>query len=503
LTDPDRQHPESIRRSLRDEPFYAAFMESVQDAIMITDFDSARIVDANRAAVRIYGRSVEDLQTMVGRHLHPEHAGPQVTELSRGLHERGAGYTPRLEVKRPDGQIVWVEFTLSVFHVGGHKLVISVGRDISAQVEHQRALEAARDEAIRTANAQQRLAAMGQLTTGVAHDFNNLLAVMSSTAEIVREDTGPGHPHHEALDDLGEAVSVASDLAQQLMSFAQLEDDRARTVDLKRFLPRCGRLVTRVVEDHVRVDWQVDPATSAVRIDPARLYQIVLNLAVNARDALSERAGTIVLSATPCPEGSAIEVCDDGPGIAPEIRDTLFEPFRSTKRGSSAGLGLSVARGIARDAGGDLIWVPTPEGAVFRLTLPRSHRQEETPIAGVERGSGHGHVLIVDDRALVRRTLERILVRRGYRVDTAGSGAEGLDVLRAARPDVLLADVAMPDMVGPELARRARLLYADLAIVFMSGHAAPEKLGLKPGAPFVRKPFRTEDVLEALRKAMS
>ena len=498
--DPVIRRLETISRELGQQAFYRAFMDSVQDAVIVCDWQSARIADANRAACRLYGHELEGLRHMVGRELHPRRAWDQVGRISEDLRLTGQAWAPRIEVRRSDGACVWIEFRANRFTVGPYELLISVGRDVSEHVAHERDLEAARDAAIERANTQQRLATMGQLTAGIAHDFNNQLSVILSAAETLAEDLGPDR---EDLQDLDEAVTCATGITRQLLDFARPDGARSAVVDLAEILPRCGRLAQRVAEDSLRVDWVVAEATPHVRIAPTELHQVVMNLAVNARDAGADR---IQLVAAPLAGEVVVEVADDGPGVPEELAERVFEPFYTTKGTEGSGLGLAVSRGIARGAGGDLVLVPGPVGARFRLSLPAARRvgHEHPPSqAEAEASSPRGTLLIVDDRAIVRRSLERYLRRHGFVALTAGSGGDAFALLHE-RPDIdlVLCDVAMPDMTGPELARRVASQLPGVPFVFMSGHAEPHRLGLEPGVPFLRKPFRLDDVLEALRSAV-
>ena len=419
------------------------------------------------------------------------------------------------------------------------RLLIEYARTREEAVSANRRLVeqmAERERAARALRQAQRMEAVGQLTGGVAHEFNNLLTVVLGNIDLMRGDLmrgdlmrgdlmrGEASADPRAEERLA-AMSVAAErgatLTGQLLAFARRQPLAPRAVDLNAMILGMEDLLGSALGGKVRVRHGLAPGLWPAMIDPAQLELVVLNLAINARDAMP--AGGVLTINTlngqhgaperpgdpPAGDHVTIEVRDTGEGMAPEVLARAFEPFFTTRApGAGSGLGLSQVFGTARQSGGGVTIESAPGlGTVVRVHLPRA---AEPPLAtGTSPPPGaathRACVLLVDDDDAVRTTTSSVLTELGYAVRSAESGLQALKIL-AQDPtiDVILTDVVMPGMSGPALARQARLLHPALPILFISGYADPEGLtGEALLGRLVRKPFRRAHLAGQIEAALA
>ncbi len=379
----------------------------------------------------------------------------------------------------------------------------------------------------------QRIEAIGQLTGGLAHDFNNLLTVVLGNISLLEQNDTLDRQQQERLGTMRAAAERGATLTAQLLAFARRQPLVARDIDLNAMLRGMMDLLQSALGSRMRIDLNLASDLWPARIDPTQIELVVLNLAINARDA-TPRGGVLTIStrnerlrpatvtdggpADAPAEGDyvALEVADTGTGMSEAVLARAFEPFFTTKAtGRGSGLGLSQVFGVARQSGGGVrmrsapgkgtqvtVWVPRGQTVPAMAAGPaRAMRDAAAPDASV---------LVVDDDTLVRDTTAQVVAGLGYRVVRAASGDEALALLRDAagsaerRVDVLLTDVAMPDMTGPDLAREVLRLRPDLPIVFITGFADPETIaGDTPLHRLVRKPFRQAELGAQLAAALA
>jgi signal transduction histidine kinase/CheY-like chemotaxis protein len=383
-----------------------------------------------------------------------------------------------------------------------------------AHREQQQALEAQRQS--------QKLEAVGLLAGGVAHDFNNLLAAILGHAELMALSASPGSDAAEAAHTISQAAQRAAELTRQLLAFARLGQHRQQPVDLHALVREATGLLGRTLDKSIRIDCRLEASRHHVLGDPGQLQQVIVNLAVNARDAMP-RGGTLTLrteverhdEASPGRrvgpgEWLVLAVSDTGTGIAPQHLERIFEPFFTTKgEGRGTGLGLATVYGIAKAHGGEVrVSSEVGRGSRFAVSLPllaEPPAAAATPEAAPPRGTGV--VLVVDDEDLVRRTAGRMLASLGYRPELVGSGQEALAWLEArpAAPAAVLLDLAMPGMDGPTCFRLMRQRLPTLRVVVTSGfarNAGVQQLLDEGACDFVQKPYRTIDLAQALAAAL-
>ncbi len=378
-----------------------------------------------------------------------------------------------------------------------------------------------------------KMQAVGQLAGGVAHDFNNILTAIIGHCDLMMMRHSPGDSDYDDIQQIRTNSNRAASLTRQLLAFSRQQTLRPQTLQLPDVVAEVSNLLKRLMGEQIRLDVTHGRNLGAVRADPGQLEQVVVNLAVNARDAMlahNPRGGgtltiqTKAVSAAdvramasdilPVADYTALVVTDTGGGIAPEVLPKIFEPFFTTKEvGKGTGLGLSTVYGIVKQSGGWIFAESRPgQGATFTMYLPVHAAGTATkpalpvrPQAKPVEMWGTGTILLVEDEDMVRAVAERALTRQGYTVMTAENGEVALELLdRNGRPDLLISDVVMPTMDGPSMVRHVRERYPDLPIIFMSGYAE-EQLRKSidiDNVAFLPKPFSVQQLAEAARDVL-
>jgi two-component system cell cycle sensor histidine kinase/response regulator CckA len=371
----------------------------------------------------------------------------------------------------------------------------------------------------------QKLEAVGQLAGGVAHDFNNLLVVIKGYTDMILSELAPQDPLEPPLQEVLNAADRATALTRQLLAFSRRQVIRPQVLDVNALIAEMEKMLRRVIVE--TIDLRKDlTATWSVKADPGQIEQVLMNLVVNARDAMP-KGGVLTIGTGDADiseeESRAfvelkpgryvrLSVTDNGVGIAPEIRHRLFEPFFTTKPvGEGTGLGLSMVYGIVKQHGGDVsVYSDVGRGSVFQIYLPATEQPKaETSTPGVRRSRYRGTetILLVEDDANVRKLTTRMLEHLGYTVLTARNGREALDLARQQDHaiDLVLTDVVMPEMAGQDLAQQVSAIRPGIKLVFMSGYPGrvTSEFGVsEANVLFLQKPFSTEELGRRVRDAL-
>jgi PAS domain S-box-containing protein len=488
-------------------------MDHASEAVFVLTLDGI-LLECNRRGEATHNRPRADI---VGRHF-TRFVAPEGLDAARASFRRMVNALPGepavVPILQRGGETVLLEFSASVITLDGEALVLAFARDVTHQHrERERARQA------------QKMEALGQLAGGVAHDFNNLMVAVLVNADILLAGIADDDPRREDVLEIRTAGERATALTRQLLAFGRRQVLAPRVVDLNEVVASVQTLLRRVLPEDIRIETQLSAGLDPVRVDRGQIEQVLINLAVNARDAMP-RGGRLLLETTNVGLADAhpavqdglrpgpyvlLAVTDTGSGMPERIRQRVFEPFFTTKgQGEGTGLGLSTSYGIAQQSNGTLrVRSEVGQGSVFELYLPRVEDPVDAPESrsrGAARG-GNETVLLLEDDPVVRAACVRVLERQGYTVLAAGDGVEALAVA-AAFPwsiELLLADVVLPGMGGPEASQRLRASRKDLRVVYMSGfseEAVTRNGVIEPGTRFLPKPFTPEVLTRVVREVL-
>ncbi|MHC4429554.1 MAG: hybrid sensor histidine kinase/response regulator [Planctomycetota bacterium] len=390
-------------------------------------------------------------------------------------------------------------------------------RRLTASVQN---LESAQQQLLQA----QKMEAIGRLAGGVAHDFNNLLTVIIGHAQVLQDRLTDDSRGLHDLDSIVEACNRAAEIIRHLLAFGRKQKRSPETVEINELVKSTARMLGRLIGEHIRLDIRADAEAGCVRADRAQLEQILMNLVVNARDAMPDGGRLTIATRRATPdEGEntpnpfdvsqyvAIDVSDTGHGMDSATREQIFEPFFTTKEvGSGTGLGLATVYGLVRQNEG-IVRVSSEIGSGSRFTVlfPSAARSATEPVGRAEEapwGPTEATILLAEDESNIRSLLAEVLRGRGFEVLVAENGEEALEL--AARHegsiDLLVCDVVMPSIGGPDLARRLRRDSPDLPVLFVSGYTFDAmSAGELSGEPFLQKPFTPAALVDSVRKLLS
>jgi two-component system cell cycle sensor histidine kinase/response regulator CckA len=384
---------------------------------------------------------------------------------------------------------------------------------LAEDVTDKKAQEAAELQRGAELQQAQRLEAVGRLAGGIAHDFNNLLTGILSYSDLILQELRPADPIRSDVEQIRDAGHRAAGLTRQLLAFSRRQLLHPRVVSLNTSVAELEPMLQRLLGSEVALVSELAADLGNILVDPAQIEQALVNLILNARDALPSGGQVRIVTGNVEMEGepyASVSVTDTGTGMDPETRGRIFEPFFTTKQGGGRGLGLSTVYGIVEQGGGRITVQSEPEhGSTFTLYFPRYWGPGE-PIGTQPRrmpGVGTETLLLVEDEAAVRSSVRRLLEWHGYTVLEARNGAEAIRVYDAqeGRIDLILTDVVMPEMGGHELVELLRARHPDLRVLFMSGYAerAFVSNGLMPaGTGYLEKPFTVETLMRRLREVL-
>jgi signal transduction histidine kinase len=477
--------------------------------------DKLRVLDANQAMVKLLeARSREELLGSFGKLLGPMSDTPW-SGLLQAVLDRQPEIQTELDMQTFSGRTVPVMLSMRIptAEADFQNIIVSM-LDVS---EQRRMAERARDA--------QRLETVGRLAGGVAHDFNNLLAVIGSFAAIVRDDLAGHESAQKDLDVILDATRRAASLTNQLLAFSRRQIQELKLVNINQVVEELDKILRRLIGEDVELVATTAPELGMIKADPSQIEQVLMNLAVNARDAMPGGGKLIIETrnatlrqtrgggsdAIPAGEYVVMSVSDTGTGMDEATRGRIFEPFFTTKEpGKGTGMGLSTVYGIVKQSGGHIEVTSQPgQGARFDVYLPRLSAEcaHEPHLRGNHRPSGGTEtVLLVEDDDLVRKAARRILETEGYHVLEAANGA---DALAMAEPfggtiDLLLTDMVMPRMNGRDLANALRGSRPHIKVIYVSGYAGGLIDSDDPGErrAHLRKPFSPAALLGKVREQL-
>jgi two-component system, cell cycle sensor histidine kinase and response regulator CckA len=498
----EAQIRQSVVSLTASEQRYRTLVESANDAIAVLTPEGV-VREVNQRWVAIVGLPRRQLVGRNVRDFAPSGKEDETAQMFDQTIASNATRSTPLEIATSDGSTVLMEFSSTAIDVAGERLVLMIGRDVTEQRQLEKQLRQA-----------QKLEVLGQLAGGVAHDFNNLLTVVLGSSEVLLLELAADDPSRIEVLEIKKAGERATGLTQQLLAFSRKQVLQPSLLDFNELLSGMEPLLRRLIATHVDLVVRLGPTAGTIKIDPTQLEQLVVNLVVNAADAMP-RGGKLTIETShlrldesyrkrhlPVAPGDYImlAVSDTGVGMDEATSQRIFEPFFTTKEvGKGTGLGLATVYGIVKQSGGD-IWVYSEpgHGTVFKIYLPQVAAAASAAIkvsaASEESRGGSETILLVEDDEAVRRLARLSLERSGYSVVDSANPKEAL---RAANQfggqiDLLLSDVVMPESEGLPLFQRLAEIRPSLRVLYMSGYAdeAVIRHGIVvEGTPFLQKPF--------------
>lgn len=490
--------------ALRDsETFYRTILETGQDVHVLLDAQ-ARIKFVSRSVTRVLGWTEEEILS-IGRFttVHPDDRERvrQIFARVAAGDEDVVSTTFRMHHKNGSWRTVLASThnCLAAPEIGGVLLML---RDITDEVR--------REEELRQA---QKMESVGQLAGGVAHDFNNLLTVILGNVEEAQAEAHLNPRLHEALLDIQKAGKRAATLTRQLLTFSRRQMLAPQVFDLNAAVLDMKRMLARVLKENVAIEFTPTAAPLLIEADRGQLDQVLLNLALNASDAMAN-GGTLQLElgVDEATDRVVLKVSDNGTGIAPEVLPRIFEPFFTTKEvGKGTGLGLATVYGIIRQSRGSItVRSELGRGTTFTIVVPRakgSQAATQEDATGSAHQQGQGVILLAEDDDALRKLVRRALESRGFRVLEAADGGEARSIFDGCggRVDILISDYVMPHLGGRPLVERLRARKPDLKVLLMSGHvdADGDAWALQSRIDFLPKPFSTAELVDKVRRILS
>jgi len=512
-----KQAEVALRQS---EERYRDMVENAHDIIYSHDLQG-NYTSINKAGEQITGYTRDEaLQLNLTQTIAPECLDKVLDMLKRKLAgEKGAAY--EIDILAKDGRHITVEVnTKFVIQDGVPVAVTGIARDVTERKQMEEALRVS-EEQLRQS---QKLEAIGQLAGGVAHDFNNLLTVIGGYSSIMLSKLPPDSTYRTGVEEIKKASDRASGLTRQLLAFSRKQILQPKVLDLNIVVTDLEKMVRRLIGEDIDLLTITSPRLGKVKADPGQIEQVLLNLIVNARDAMPKggkltiETRNVTLSedyarrhATLPGPYVMLAVSDTGCGMDATIQPRVFEPFFTTKgSGKGTGLGLATVYGIVKQSGGN-IWVYSEvgRGSTFKIFLPRVDEVSEDGDALVSKTIPQGTetVLLVEDEDQVRAILKHILQSQGYQVVSASNGEEALSISQDLQCDIklMITDVVMPQMSGRELAERILEVRPTLPVLFMSGYTddAIVRHGLlDEKLNFLQKPFDSASVARKVREVL-
>jgi two-component system cell cycle sensor histidine kinase/response regulator CckA len=423
-----------------------------------------------------------------------------------------------------EGSIKWLEINAALINWEGKPATLNFLTDITERKRTEEEMNTLQEQF----HQSQKMEAIGRLAGGIAHDFNNLLTIIKGYSQLSLQELKEENPLKGNLEEINRASEKASDLTRQLLSFSRSQMMERKVVDLNTLLKNLDKMLRRIVGEDVELITFLADDLGRIKVDPGQIEQVIMNLVVNAKDAmpsggkLAIETANVELDETYARSHIGVKpgryvmllVSDTGMGMAPGVKKNIFEPFFTTKeKDKGTGLGLSTVYGIVKQSGGD-IWVYSePDyGTTFKIYLPRVDEPQdidEVKEKGIEEGLPHGDetILVVEDDEEVRKITGRILRMQGYRVLEASNGGDVFSVCDQHDGPIhlMVTDVVMPKMHGPELAKRVSSLYPEMKVIYMSGYV--EKVIshhgiLEKGMEYIQKPFTVNELARKVREVL-
>ncbi|HXB53988.1 MAG TPA: response regulator [Vicinamibacteria bacterium] len=504
----------SARRQAEEQ--YRLLFDSNPHPMWVFDPETLAFLAVNDATVRQYGHSRDELLGMTIKDIRPPEEIPALMEELETPAWPKSDWLRVWKHRRKDGSIINVETGANAITFQGRKAVLVLAHDVT----EKKKLEAQLLQS-------QKMEAVGQLAGGVAHDFNNLLGVITGYTDLLLKDLGAQHAGTRRAEQIRKAADRAAGLTRQLLAFSRKQVLQPKVLDLNAIVLDVEKMLHRLIGEDIQLVTVLGEALGRVKADPGQIEQVIVNLSVNARDAMPRGGKLIIETANAELDGlyagtrtevtagpyAMLAVSDTGHGMDTETMSHIFEPFYTTKEeGKGTGLGLSTVFGIVKQSCGHVgVYSEVGKGTTFRVYLPRVEADGEAtarvaPLPEPRRARGET-ILLVEDADVLRMMIREMLESAGYEVLSGGSPEEALAVgeVHSGPIHLVLTDVVMPGISGPQLAERLKAARPGVKVVYMSGYtdeAIVHHGVLEGGTPFLQKPFTTEVLLRKVGEAL-
>jgi len=500
-------------RKKAEERFYKAFNAN-PEPISIATISEGRYIDVNESFLRITGYLREEVMNRTSAELQFWGEPDGRARFIELLRKQGSVRDLEITYRTKSGEIRVALDSAEIIDVAGQECVIAIFRDITEQKTLEKQLRQT-----------QKMEAVGQLSGGIAHDFNNLLGVIIGYSEILEHRLSPDDPLQKECLQIKKAGQSAASLTRQLLAFSRQQVLEPRVLDLNAIVLNVEKMLRRLIGEHIDLRTQLDPALGLVKADPSQIEQVIINLAVNARDAMAH-GGKLMIETTnaeldeeyvrrhvtqPVDSYVLLTIADTGTGMDAETQAHIFEPFFTTKEiGKGTGLGLATVYGVVKQSGGH-IWVYSElgQGTIFKIYLPQtgqSIRVEKPKTSMVSLQGNTETILLVEDAESVRDLTRTLLTEHGYTVLEADHPEKAVEIAKTHEGHIhlLLTDMVMPGMNGRALAEKLASMRPDMKVVYTSGYTGFSHTALlDPDLVFLPKPFTRESLLSKLRQILT
>lgn len=507
-----------------EEQLRAIFMQAAV-GIAIIDLDG-NFISVNEKLSEMLGYSSEELSRLKFQNItHPDHLKKDLAAMNQMLEGKSSSYSTEKRYLRKDESIIWVNLTTTLYRQKNGKPLyfVSVLQDISEKVklnQEKKLLEEAFYHS-------QKMEALGRLAGGVAHDFNNLLSVMRGYGELILESLDKDDPIRNDLEEIVKAAQRASSITQQLLAFSRKQHLQPKIIDVNKALKSTKSMYQRLIGEKIRLEMILSEEPVDIFIDPGNFDQVIMNLVVNARDAMSE-GGTLTIKIEKSDSNTILDknikpgnymilsVIDNGIGMDEDTLAHIFDPFFTTKeKGKGTGLGLSTVYGIVKQSSGYItVQSEVNVGTTFKIYLPiveaKEDKAKKSNKEKINISSSEKNILIVEDEKSVREMTKKMLTNMGYMVDSVECGNDALRFVEKAKKkiDIVITDIVMPGISGFEFRKRLREKRPEIGVIYMSGYSDDEispDIEVDSSTNYISKPFsskKLKNLIENLFKTV-